>query len=471
MPSTYSPNLRIELIASGEQANTWGYSTDNNLGTLIEQAISGEAAITMADADVTLSSLNGVTDQARQMIIRLTGTNTAVRNVIAPAVNKIYVVSNGTTGGYSINIKTSASGSAGVLVPNGTSMIVWSDGTNFYSANTAMTAAIVEGNLTVAGTLAAFPASATPTTGVGSFGVLSDGTYGGGLGLFDSANSVSWGLYDASGVLNIGTGSGLSGALTPNLTLNQSGNLTATGSVSGSAGSFSGSMTAASLAGGAATGTGASGTWGINISGNAATATSATTLTGNWTSMPAGTVVVFYQAAAPTGWTQVTSQNDAALRVVSGTGGTAGGTVGFTTAFASQAVSGSVSIATATGTVGDTALSTAQLPAHNHGVNDPTHNHGLNDPSHTHGVNGYINTDAGGAGDSYGTAHNQGGSIYNAYTGISINAASTGISIQNTGSGSTHTHSLTMNAQTGTFTGTAIDLAVKYVNVIMCSKN
>ena len=55
MPSTYSPNLRIELIASGEQANTWGYSTDNNLGTLIEQAISGEAAITMVDADVTLS--------------------------------------------------------------------------------------------------------------------------------------------------------------------------------------------------------------------------------------------------------------------------------------------------------------------------------------------------------------------------------------------------------------------------------
>jgi len=469
VPSTYSPNLRIELIASGEQANTWGYSTDNNLGTLIEQAISGEAAITMADADVTLSSLNGVTDQARQMIIRLTGTNTAVRNVIAPAVNKIYVVSNGTTGGYSINIKTSASGSAGVLVPNGTSMIVWSDGTNFYSANTAMTAAIVEGNLTVAGTLAAFPASATPTTGVGSFGVLSDGTYGGGLGLFDSANSVSWGLYDASGVLNIGTGSGLSGALTPNLTLNQSGNLTATGSVSGSAGSFSGSMTAASLAGGAATGTGASGTWGINISGNAATAS---TLTGNWTSMPAGTVVVFYQAAAPTGWTQVTSQNDAALRVVSGTGGTAGGTVGFTTAFASQAVSGSVSIATATGTVGGTALSTAQLPAHSHGVTDPTHAHSISDPGHAHALPGNLVSGVGAPGTgSVGQIGPTSGPTYGAVTGISINAAATGISIQNTGSGATHTHSLTMNAQTGTFTGNSINLAVAYINTIICSKN
>jgi len=188
--------------------------------------------------------------------------------------------------------------------------------------------------------------------------------------------------------------------------------------------------------------------------------------------MPAGTVVVFYQAAAPTGWTQVTSQNDAALRVVSGTGGTAGGTVGFTTAFASQAVSGSVSISTATGTVGDTALTTAQLPAHSHGVTDPTHAHGVYDPTHVHGLPGNLVSGIGAPGTgSVGQVGPIGGPTYAAYTGIGIYGAATGISIQNTGSGATHAHSLTMDAQSGTFTGTAINLAVKYINTIICSKN
>ena len=412
---------------------------------------------------------------SRQMIISLTGTNGAVRNIVAPPVNKLYVISNGTAGGYAVNIKTSAAGSTGVLVPKGASMIVWSDGTNFYSANTSSTASIIEGNLTVQGTLGAFPTAAAPASGVGSFGVLSDGAYGGGVGLLDTTGSVAWGIYDTAGTLNIGTGSGLSGALTSEVTIDQSGNLATVGSVSGTTGTFSGAVSGSSFSG---AGTGLTGTAAsLSIGGNAATATNATnatnaaTLTGNWTSMPAGTVVVFYQAAAPTGWTQVTTSNDAALRVVSGVGGTTGGTVGFTTAFASQAVSGSVSIATATGTVGGTALSTAQLPAHSHGVNDPTHNHGVNDPSHTHSVNGVINTPNGGAGDSYGTTHNFSGSINAALTGISLNAASTGISIQNTGSDQTHTHSLTMNAQSGTFSGTAINLAVKYINTIICSKN
>ena len=470
MPSTYSPNLRIELIASGEQANTWGYSTDNNLGTLIEQAISGEATITMVDADVTLSVLNGVTDQSRQMIISLTGTNGAVRNIVAPPVNKLYVISNGTAGGYAVNIKTSAAGSTGVLVPNGASMIVWSDGTNFYSANTSSTASIIEGNLTVQGTLGAFPTAAAPASGVGSFGVLSDGAYGGGVGLLDTTGSVAWGIYDNTGTLNIGTGSGLSGALTSKVTIDQSGNLATVGSVSGTTGTFSGAVSGASFSG---AGTGLTGTAAsLSIGGNAATATNATnaaTLTGNWTSMPAGTVVVFYQAAAPTGWTQVTTSNDAALRVVSGAGGTTGGTVGFTTAFASQAVSGSVSIATATGTVGGTAITTAQLPAHSHGVTDPGHSHGVNDPGHYH--YSYIVTGGGTGVQAGGGDQVVGINTGTAVTGISIQAAATGISTQNTGSGSTHTHSLTMDAQSGTFSGTAINLAVKYINTIICSKN
>jgi hypothetical protein len=81
------------------------------------------------------------------------------------------------------------------------------------------------------------------------------------------------------------------------------------------------------------------------------------------TTIPAGTVMLFAQTAAPTGFTKLTTNNDKALRVVSGTAGT-GGSVAFSTAFATPAVNGSVS-----GSVGATTLSTAQMPSHTHGLN------------------------------------------------------------------------------------------------------
>ena len=73
-----------------------------------------------------------------------------------------------------------------------------------------------------------------------------------------------------------------------------------------------------------------------------------------------GTEALFFQAAAPTGWTQNTTHNDKAFRVVSWTGGGTGGSVAFETAFTSQ---------NATGTVGDTAITTAQTTAHVHRQN------------------------------------------------------------------------------------------------------
>ena len=74
MPSTYSTSLKIELIADGEQAGTWGDTTNKNLGTLLEQAITGVATITMTDADYTLSNLNGLSDEARNAVIIATRT-------------------------------------------------------------------------------------------------------------------------------------------------------------------------------------------------------------------------------------------------------------------------------------------------------------------------------------------------------------------------------------------------------------
>ena len=132
MPSTYSSRLRLELMASGENPGTWGTTTNTNLGTLLESSIAGRAAVSMTDADYTLTANNGSADEARNMILNISGALTATRNVICPTVSKLYFVKNDTTGGQSIVIKT-ASGS-GVTVANGVTVAVFCDGTNVVDA-------------------------------------------------------------------------------------------------------------------------------------------------------------------------------------------------------------------------------------------------------------------------------------------------------------------------------------------------
>ena len=133
MPSTYSSNLRIELIASGEQANQWGTTTNTNLGTLIEQAIAGLASIDVTAGDVTLTALNGTTDQSRQMVLSVIGTPGVARQILAPAVSKVYVVANDSDS--DVEIITTAGGSLGITVTPGTSTIVYTDGVDFFTAN------------------------------------------------------------------------------------------------------------------------------------------------------------------------------------------------------------------------------------------------------------------------------------------------------------------------------------------------
>jgi hypothetical protein len=146
--ATYSQSLKLTLLANGEGAGTWGQTTNTNLGTLLEQAITGVQTITMSNANVTLTSTDGTADQARNAVLVVTGTNAAVRDIIAPLVNKQYLVVNNTTGGFAINIRA-ASGFS-VSIPNGSSVFVYCDGTNFYSAQQNYTT----GNFTVGGNLA-----------------------------------------------------------------------------------------------------------------------------------------------------------------------------------------------------------------------------------------------------------------------------------------------------------------------------
>ena len=160
MASTFSPTLRIELIGDGDQSGIWGQTTNVNLGTLLEQAITGVVDITMVDANYTLSNLNGVSDESRNAVLVVGGTNAAVRDVIAPLVEKLYVVKNSTSGGFAINIRA-ASGSS-VSVPSGATVWVYCDGTNFNAINTESVGNFeVNGNLTVTGNTNAVAATYT----------------------------------------------------------------------------------------------------------------------------------------------------------------------------------------------------------------------------------------------------------------------------------------------------------------------
>lgn len=151
MASTFSPSLRIELIGDGDQSGTWGQTTNNNLGTLIEQAIAGVVTITMVDANYTLSNFNGISDEARNQVIVATGTNNSQRDIIAPLAEKTYIINNNTSGGNAIRIRGS-SGSA-VTIANGTTAQVYCDGINFFSTSTGTTGNFaVNGNATITGT-------------------------------------------------------------------------------------------------------------------------------------------------------------------------------------------------------------------------------------------------------------------------------------------------------------------------------
>lgn len=132
MASTYTTDLRIEKIATGEQSGTWG-TTTNAQYDLWEDAIAGTSAITHDDtANYTLSANNGLADESRNMFLNIGGTLTAARNAVVPTVSKLYFVRNSTAGGFAVTVKTSAG--TGISVANGDYMVLYCDGTNVVDA-------------------------------------------------------------------------------------------------------------------------------------------------------------------------------------------------------------------------------------------------------------------------------------------------------------------------------------------------
>ena len=130
MASTYS-NLKIQLMATGENTSTWGNVTNENLGTAIEQAIVETANVTFASANVTLTLTDTNAKQdARALRLNLTGTTGGARDLIVPAIQKPYIVNNGTADIITVKV----SGQTGVAVPSGKSYLLYNNGIDIVNA-------------------------------------------------------------------------------------------------------------------------------------------------------------------------------------------------------------------------------------------------------------------------------------------------------------------------------------------------
>jgi hypothetical protein len=136
MSSTYS-NLKLQLMATGENLATWGNVTNVNLGTALEEAIVGSADVTFASGNVTLSWANTNTTQtARNLRLNLIGTTGgSTRNLVVPSVEKTYIINN--TCADSVLVKNSTG--TGVTVPAGKTMWVYNNGTDVVDATTHLT--------------------------------------------------------------------------------------------------------------------------------------------------------------------------------------------------------------------------------------------------------------------------------------------------------------------------------------------
>ena len=129
MASSYSTDLKLELMVTGENSGTWGDKTNTNLN-LVQQAIAGFESIDVASADVTLAMTDGAISNARNAVLKLTGTLAGTRVVNVPdGIEKTYIVQDSTTrSGNTLTFKT-VSGT-GVTIVAGKTHVIYVDGTN-----------------------------------------------------------------------------------------------------------------------------------------------------------------------------------------------------------------------------------------------------------------------------------------------------------------------------------------------------
>jgi hypothetical protein len=390
MASSYSA-LKIELIATGEQVNVWGATTNTNLGTALEEAIVGRAVASFTtDGNLTIDLTNtNSTQVARHYVLSLTssGALTATRDLIVPTIEKTYVVHNDTAGSQSIRVKTS--GGTGITIPNGKKALLYVDGTNVIEQLNYLTSAEI-GTITFTNPvpIASGGTNATSASAARTSLGLAIGTnvqaYNAGLqdisglaktdGNFIVGDGTNW-VAESGATVRTSLGLGSMAVQNSNAVSISAGTATLTSMTTNSATITGGTITGITDLAVADGGTGSSSlTLNSVLIGNGtgallavAPSTSGNLLTSNgttWAStapatpappFASGTRMSFQQTAAPTGWTKDTTAaiNDSILRFVTGSVTPSGGSVAFSTWNAQTATGGYT-------------LQIADIPAHTH---------------------------------------------------------------------------------------------------------
>ena len=328
MPSNYTTSLRLDLPTTGSYSGLWGNVVNDGITKLVDTAVAGTKTVTVTSTNHVVSYADGATDEARAAVLLLSGTPGAAFNVFVPPVSKVYIVKNdiatytGTIYCSTVAGNTSPAGT-GIAIPAGKSVYVRTDGTNFVQAITGgLTSgtsilkgdgsggisnatsgtdyapatsgtAILKGNGSggfsnaTAGTDYAPVTSGTAIlkgNGSGGFSNATAGTdyapatsgtsilYGNGSGGFSNV-AIGSGVSFASGTLSA-TGSGYTTAAA---TFNNSGSGDASGTTFD--GSVAKTISYNTVGAPSISGTNATGTWPISVSGSASSATSATTAT------------------------------------------------------------------------------------------------------------------------------------------------------------------------------------------------
>jgi hypothetical protein len=320
MASTYSDRLKLELMETGANANTWGNNTNTNLETLDAFSAGYLSKSVAGSANVTLTSNNAdPTAESSNKVIEFTGTLTGNIYVFIPAVESNYIFFNNTSGAFSLTVAPTGHAANGVVIVQGAHTVQYCTGDTVVDlfANSLGNLS-VKNNVNVVGTV----------------------------------NATSY----------VGNGAGLTGV----------------------------------------------------------------------DPFESGTKMVFYQASAPTGWTQDTASalSNTVMSVVTGTGGGTGGSTSYFSSFLAttdksapaQPVSGSVS-----GTVGNHTLSTPQIASHSHNLDQagtqyapPSPRRASGQPQRNFDQPDFVTDSAGGGGSH---SHPFSGSLSSATADVTVPAA------------------------------------------------
>ena len=171
MASTYS-DLKIELIGTGEQSGTWGTTTNNNFSIALSEAITGSADVAFSSSDVTVTLTNTNSAQtARNLRLNLTGTSGGARNLILGSgcqIEKFYLINNGLAD--AVTIKNTSG--TGTIVPAGTAMLVFNNGTNVVNPLTYFAGTLVSSSATITGGTINGTSVGASTASTGAFTTL-----------------------------------------------------------------------------------------------------------------------------------------------------------------------------------------------------------------------------------------------------------------------------------------------------------